>query len=42
MEGTGDLVLRLKKFTEGTFAGLLNSPTTVSMNNQQYKTLLGV
>jgi len=34
MEGTGDLVLRLKKFTEGTFAGLLNSPTTVKMNNQ--------
>jgi len=34
MEGTGDLVLRLKKFTEGTFAGLLNSPTTVRMNNQ--------
>ncbi len=34
MEGTGDLVLRLKKFTEGTFAGLLNSPTSVRMNNQ--------
>lgn len=34
MEGTGDLVVRLKKFTEGTFAGLLNSPTTVKMNNQ--------
>ena len=34
MEGTGDLVLRLKKFTEGTFAGLINSPTTVRMNNQ--------
>lgn len=34
MEGTGDLVLRLKKFTEGTFSGLLNSPTTVRMNNQ--------
>ena len=34
MEGTGDLVLRLKKYTEGTFAGLLNSPTTVKMNNQ--------
>ncbi len=33
MEGTGDLVLRLKKYTEGTFAGLLNSPTTVKMNN---------
>lgn len=34
MEGTGDLVLRLKKFTEGTFSGLINSPTTVRMNNQ--------
>lgn len=34
MEGTGDLVLRLKKYTEGTFSGLLNSPTTVRMNNQ--------
>lgn len=34
MEGTGDLILRLKKFTEGTFSGLLNSPTTVKMNNQ--------
>lgn len=34
MEGAGDLVDRLKKYTEGTFAGLLNSPTTVQMNNQ--------
>ena len=34
MEGTGDLVLRLKKYTEGTFAGLLNSPTTVKVKNQ--------
>lgn len=34
MEGTGDLVVRLKKFTEGTFAGLINSPTTVKMSNQ--------
>ncbi|MFA6447680.1 MAG: DUF87 domain-containing protein [Patescibacteria group bacterium] len=34
MEGTEDLVIRLKKFTEGTFAGLLNSPTTVRMSNQ--------
>jgi conjugal transfer ATP-binding protein TraC len=33
MEGTGDLVLRLKKYTEGTFSGLLNSPTTVRMDN---------
>ncbi|MDD4995291.1 MAG: ATP-binding protein [Patescibacteria group bacterium] len=34
MEGTGDLVVRLKKFTDGTFAGLLNSPTTVTMKAQ--------
>jgi conjugal transfer ATP-binding protein TraC len=33
MEGTKDLVIRLKKFTEGTFAGLFNSPTTVTMKN---------
>ncbi len=34
MEGTTELVVKLRKFTEGTFAGLLNSPTTVQMNNQ--------
>ncbi len=34
MVGSGDLVIRLKKYTEGTFAGLLNSPTTVDMRNQ--------
>jgi len=34
MEGGADLALRLKKYTEGTFAGLLNSPTSVEMNNQ--------
>ncbi len=34
MEGTEDLVIRLKKYTEGTFSGLLNSQTTVRMNNQ--------
>jgi type IV secretory pathway VirB4 component len=34
MEGGSDLSLRLKKFTEGTFAGLLNNPTNVEMNNQ--------
>jgi type IV secretory pathway VirB4 component len=33
MEGTKDLVIRLKKFTEGTFAGLFNSPTTITMHN---------
>ena len=34
MEGGADLALRLKKFTEGTFSGLLNNPTNVEMNNQ--------
>jgi len=34
MEGGADLALRLKKYTEGTFSGLLNSQTTVEMNNQ--------
>lgn len=34
MEGADDLVARLRKYTEGTFAGLLNSPTTVETRNQ--------
>ncbi|NBS41440.1 DUF87 domain-containing protein, partial [bacterium] len=34
MEGAGDLVARLQKYTEGTFAGLLNQPTNVEMDNQ--------
>jgi len=34
MEGGADLAERLKKYTEGTFAGLFNSPTNVEMNNQ--------
>jgi conjugal transfer ATP-binding protein TraC len=34
MDGGADLALRLKKYTEGTFAGLLNNPTNVEMNNQ--------
>jgi len=34
MEGGAGLALRLKKFTEGTFAGLLNNLTNVEMNNQ--------
>ncbi len=33
MEGTQDLVIRMKKYTEGTFSGLINSPTTVNMDN---------
>jgi len=34
MEGTAELIVKLKKFTEGTFSGLFNSQTTVQMNNQ--------
>lgn len=33
MEGGAQLVMRLKKYTEGTFAGLLNSPTNVDIRN---------
>ena len=34
MEGTAELIVKLRKYTEGTFGGLLNSPTTVQMSNQ--------
>ena len=34
MEGADNIVARLMKYTTGTFSGLLNSPTTVAMNNQ--------
>ena len=34
MEGADDLVARLRKYTEGTFSGLLNSATTVETRNQ--------
>ncbi len=34
MEGGSDLALRLQKYTQGTFAGLFNSPTNVKMDNQ--------
>ena len=34
MEGGEDLVLRIKKFTEGTFSGLFNNPTNIDVNNQ--------
>lgn len=33
-EGTEDMVIKLKKYTEGTFAGLFNSPTNIDTNNQ--------
>lgn len=34
MTGTQSLVIRLKKYTEGSFAGFLNNPTNVQLNNQ--------
>src|SRR3989344_3358338 len=34
MEGAADLALRLKKYTQGIFAGLFNSPTNVDTKNQ--------
>lgn len=34
MTGAEGLAERIKKYTEGTFAGLFNSPTTVETNNQ--------
>lgn len=34
MEGGNDLSERLKKYTEGTFSGLFNSPTNIDMRNQ--------
>ncbi len=34
MEGTETIIVKLKKYTEGTFSGLFNSPTTVEMRNK--------
>ncbi len=34
MEGGASLAMRLRKYTQGTFAGLFNSPTNVAMDNQ--------
>lgn len=34
MEGGESIALRLRKYTEGTFSGLFNSPTNVKMENQ--------
>lgn len=34
MQGAESLVQRVKKYTEGTFRGLFNSPTNVDMKNQ--------
>ncbi|MFA4818319.1 MAG: DUF87 domain-containing protein [Patescibacteria group bacterium] len=34
MAGAEDLVIRLKKYTDGTFAGLFNKPTNIDMRNQ--------
>ncbi|PIW36287.1 MAG: conjugal transfer protein TraC [Candidatus Kerfeldbacteria bacterium CG15_BIG_FIL_POST_REV_8_21_14_020_45_12] len=33
-EGTENMVIKLKKYTEGTFAGLFNSPTNIETRNQ--------
>jgi len=33
-EGTKDIVLKLRKYTEGTFAGLFSSPTNIDTRNQ--------
>src|SRR3990167_503878 len=34
MEDTKELVIKLQKFTDGTFSGLFNAPTNVDMKNQ--------
>ncbi len=34
MEGAENIVIRLEKYTAGTFAGLLNRPTNVQLTNQ--------
>lgn len=34
MTGAESLVVRIKKYTEGTFSGFLNQPTNVSLDNQ--------
>lgn len=34
MEGGDDIALRLKKYTEGTFAGLLNHPTNIDLDGE--------
>ncbi|HBR80656.1 MAG: Type IV secretory pathway VirB4 component-like protein [Candidatus Uhrbacteria bacterium GW2011_GWE2_45_35] len=34
MDGAEELVARLSKYTDGTFSGILNSPTTVETDNQ--------
>ncbi|MCX6784525.1 MAG: ATP-binding protein [Candidatus Komeilibacteria bacterium] len=34
MTGAEDLVLKLQKYTRGTFAGLLNNPSNIDVNNQ--------
>ncbi|MEX1064082.1 MAG: ATP-binding protein [Candidatus Paceibacterota bacterium] len=34
MTGTESLIIRIKKYTEGSYSGFLNSPTDVQLNNQ--------
>src|SRR5690606_16822340 len=34
MDGAQDLAIRLEKYTEGIFAGFLNNPTNIKVDNQ--------
>ena len=34
MDGASELVIKLQKYTEGTFAGLFNAPTNVDVDNK--------
>lgn len=34
MQGSESLAIRLRRFTQGTFAGFLNQPTNISLDNQ--------
>ena len=34
MDGGEDMALRIKKYTEGTFSGMFNSPTNINVSNQ--------
>ncbi|HAU07616.1 MAG: Type IV secretory pathway VirB4 component-like protein [Candidatus Yanofskybacteria bacterium GW2011_GWF1_44_227] len=34
MQGSESLAVRLRRFTQGTFAGFLNQPTNISLDNQ--------
>ncbi len=34
MQGTDSILIRIKKYTEGSFSGFLNNPTNVQLDNQ--------